>query len=136
MPVTIAPFYAALLGLLLIVLTARVVAARQRYRVGIGDGGHIELRREIRVHGNFVEYVPLTLVLLALMELNGAPAAALHGLGAGLLLGRVLHAWGLSRSSEASFGRLTGALLTWLVLIVSALWLLWLVAPALATPGG
>ena len=123
-PFMVTPLYAALCGLLLIVLALRVVRLRQRHQVGIGDGGHKDLSLAIRVHGNFVEYVPLALLLLFLLELTRQPVWALHLLGAALFLGRVFHAWGLSTSARASAGRVLGITLTFAVIIVTALWLL------------
>lgn len=62
-----------------------------------------------------------------MLELNHAPFWAVHLAGATLIVGRLLHAWGLSHTSGTSFGRFTGTVLTWLVLLVGALGLLWLV---------
>ncbi|MBX3453536.1 MAPEG family protein [Ferrovibrio sp.] len=126
LPLYAAPLYAALCGLLLLVLSVRVVLLRNKYKVGIGDGGHGELNRAVRVQANFVEYVPLTLLLLALLELAGAPALALHGLGAALVLSRLAHAIGYSQSAGASAGRAAGVLLTFLVLLIASAWLLYL----------
>ncbi len=72
MVLRIVPFYAALLALLFMVLSVRVMRERGRARVAIGTGGNIALERRIRVHGNFAEYVPLALLLLAFMELRGS----------------------------------------------------------------
>lgn len=69
---TIVPFYAAVLGLIFIFLSARVVVARRQFRVRLGSGGHEILERRIRVQGNFAEYVPLTIILLTFLELDGA----------------------------------------------------------------
>ena len=123
-PFMITPLYASLCGLLLIVLALRVVRLRQRHNVGIGDGGHKDLSLAIRVHANFVEYVPLALLLLFLLELSRQPAWALHLLGAALFLGRVVHAWGLSLTRRASPGRVVGITLTFIVIVVASLWLL------------
>ncbi|MBP7062730.1 MAPEG family protein [Ferrovibrio sp.] len=120
----IIPIYAALLGLLLLALTTAVVRLRGKHKVGIGDGGHADLALACRAHANFIEYVPLALILLLLLEYRGVPVWALHGLGAGLFLGRVLHAWGLSRSQGTSPGRAIGILLTWISILVPSLWLL------------
>ena len=79
--------YAGLLGLLLIVLSMRVVQNRWRAKVGLGHGGDKALRKAIRIHGNFIEYVPLALLLMALIEMNGAQPPWLHGLGGALLAG-------------------------------------------------
>lgn len=122
MPVTITPLYAGLLGLLLLVLSFRVSMQRRRHMVSLGDGGQPALQAAIRVQANFVEYVPLALVLLALLELTGQPPAVLHVLGAALFLGRILHAQGLtSNPGGKSFGRMWGVLLTWLMLLAASL---------------
>ena len=78
------------------------------------------------MHGNFVEYVPFALLLLGLHELCGLPSAWLLAYGTALLLARLLHAFGLSRSGGYSIGRFTGTALTWLLLLGMALAGLWL----------
>lgn len=118
LPVT--GIYAALLAMLAIVLATRVVLLRRGLRVGLGTGGHDALARAIRAHGNLVEYAPLALLLLLIIESGGGNRWLVHGLGASLLLGRLLHAWGLSGHAGKSFGRFYGTGLTWLVIIVSA----------------
>lgn len=117
----VTPLYAGLLALLLMLLSLQVVKARRAARVGLGTGDDPQLERAVRVHGNFVEYVPLALVLLLLAELNGAWPWLLHLLGLMLLSGRLLHAWGLSRSQGTSFGRYWGTLLTWLMILLCGL---------------
>lgn len=118
-PVT--ALYAGLLGLLLLALSVGVINQRRRARVGIGHGGDERLERWTRIHGNFAEYVPMALVLLALVELQGASAGLLHALGAALTLGRVGHAWGLSQSAGESAGRAVGVLATFLVILAASL---------------
>jgi len=113
--------YAGLCTLLVLVLAFRVMARRLQAKIGIGDGGDPVLQRRIRVHANAVEYLPLALILLGGMELNGYPNAVIHGFGATLLLSRLLHAWGLSRVSGSSPGRFLGTLLTLLLMIAMAL---------------
>ena len=112
--------YAGLCALLVLVLAARVVRWRMTHRIGIGDGGDVELLRRVRVHGNAIEYLPLCLILLGGMELNGYPAPLIHGFGLALLLSRVAHAWGLSRSSGLSPGRFGGTLVTWVLMLAMA----------------
>lgn len=63
----------------------------------------------------------MALILMAVCELNGAPAVFLHALGAALVVGRLLHAQGLSSSGGISFGRTVGTSLTWIVLLAGAL---------------
>ena len=119
--------YSALLALLLIALSARIVLMRRKHRVGIGVGEVRGLERAVRVQANFCEYVPFALILLLLLDL--APSVsdvAVHVLGAMLLLGRIAHAIGLSQSAGTSFGRVIGTVLTWTMIMLSALYGLWL----------
>lgn len=124
LPVT--SLYAGLATLLIIGLAARIPPMRRRYRVGIHSGQNETLARAIRVHGNAVEYVPLGLLLLALLELQGVTASVLYVIGGVLMAGRLIHAWGLGRSATYSLGRFWGTVLTWLSLVTMAGMLLWL----------
>ncbi|NJC89301.1 MAG: hypothetical protein FIB02_12360 [Desulfuromonas sp.] len=115
----ISSFYAALATLLLVWLIWQVVRLRRAKKIRLGDGGDPDLRNAIRAHGNAVETIPLSLLLLGLAELSGAPAALLHAGGISLLAGRVLHARGLLRESLRS--RVWGMQITVYVLIALAL---------------
>lgn len=117
--------YLALALLLVLLLAARVSWLRTLRKVPLGDGGLPELAKAIRAHANAVEYLPLGLLGLAVLEWDQLAPSTLHLLGTGLLAGRVLHAWGLSRHRGPSFGRAAGTLLTWLVMLAMALLLLW-----------
>jgi uncharacterized protein len=118
--------FTSLHALLMLILAVRVVGYRRAQKIGIGDGGDKLLARRMRVHANFIEYVPMALIMLALLEFSGLPAVWLWALGGTLLLGRVLHASGFSRHSGYSFGRFWGTLLTWGVLVAMAVAGLWL----------
>mgnify|MGYP002713246440 CR=1 FL=1 len=117
--------YAALLALLALWLAARVVWRRNKARVGIGNGGDQDLAMRRRAHGNLLEYAPLALILLLLLELDHMTVWVLHLLGIVLVVARLLHAWGLSHSAGTSFGRFAGTLLTWLVMLTMIALLLW-----------
>src|SRR5207248_9924879 len=106
MPMIVTPFYAGLLALIFFVLSMRVVAVRGR--VSLGDGGDPMVLRRMRGHANFAEYVPLILLMMALLELGRSPAWALHAVGAVLVIARVLHGIALSFSSKWRFGRFYG----------------------------
>lgn len=123
-PVT--ALYVALGALLLVLLTVRVVAVRRGRGIGLGDGGDKELLRRMRVHGNAIETLPIQLLLLAMLEWSGTSAPWLHALGAAVLISRCLHAWGMSGSSGLSFGRFWGTLLSLLLMIGMAVWLIFL----------
>jgi uncharacterized membrane protein YecN with MAPEG domain len=91
----ISSLYAALLALLIVWLALRVIKLRRAKRVRLGDGGEPELQAAIRAHGNATEYIPVSLILLVLLELNGAHMALVHSGGIAMLAGRLLHAKGL-----------------------------------------
>ena len=118
--------FASLHLLLLLALLVPIPRHRHARKIGLGDGGDMALMRKVRAHGNFIENAPIGLLALALLELCGLQAAWLWVLGSTLLLGRVLHAFGLSRSGGYSFGRFTGTVLTWLAFLAMALAGLWL----------
>lgn len=121
----IVAIYAAVLGLLAALLTVRVILNRVRTDVQAGDGGDLRLGQSIRAHGNFAEHAPLALVLIALAEMLGAAAIWIHGLGAVLVLARLVSAWGLSRSLGATPQRQMGAGLTIAVLTLASLLILY-----------
>lgn len=121
MSLTITAIYASLAGLLLLVLSFRVVRWRRKLSVGLGDGGQESLLRAQRAQANFIEYVPIALILLAAAESQGLSGWLLQTTGTVLVLARLLHAWGLSQSSGRSFGRYWGTLLTWVVILALSL---------------
>ena len=112
--------YAGLCTLLVLFLAIRVALWRYTHKIGLGDGGDKELLKRVRAHGNAVEYLPLSFILLGGMELNGYPNNLIHGFGAALLVSRVAHAWGVSRSAGTSVGRFSGMLVTWLIMLAMA----------------
>jgi uncharacterized membrane protein YecN with MAPEG domain len=122
LPVT--SFYAAPLALLLVWLSIRVIQNRVRARVAIGLGEDEALLRASRAQANFIEYVPMALILLALLEASGASALLLHALGAGLLAGRLAHGIGIAQMPENLRLRQIGMALTFGVLGAGAALLL------------
>lgn len=107
--------YAGLLGLLFLLLSFWVVKRRAQFRVMIGRGSP-QMLAAIRAHGNFAEYVPLTLLLMALCELAGVGALWLHLGGVLLVVGRILHAIGIQIPRAPNMPRLFGTLFFWLSL--------------------
>jgi uncharacterized membrane protein YecN with MAPEG domain len=65
----------------------------------LGSGGKEELERAIRAQGNFAEYVPFGIILLAALELNGAPWWLVAIPGLTLIIGRLIHAQGITYTS-------------------------------------
>jgi uncharacterized membrane protein YecN with MAPEG domain len=117
----VTPLYAGLLTLWLMLLSLRVIDRRRAARVSLGDGGNGALQRAIRGQANFAEYVPLALLLLAILELSHFSIYMLHALGILLVVARVLHGYALSFTRDFAFGRYWGALLTFVVMIAEAL---------------
>ncbi len=116
----IIPFYASLLVLLFIFLSVRVVRVRRSLQVSIGDAGDKRLLRAMRVQANFAEYVPIALLLLLALELQVFYPWALHLLGAILLVGRLLHAYGVSQAREQLGFRISGMACTFAVMLLAA----------------
>lgn len=114
---TVTPIYAGLLALLYFVLSYRIITMRGPGGPSLGDGGNPVLLRRIRAHGNFAEYVPMILVLIALLELSNAAPWLLHTLGITLLIARLLHGYALSFTASFTFGRVWGTALTFLLLV-------------------
>ncbi|HEX9389808.1 MAG TPA: MAPEG family protein [Usitatibacteraceae bacterium] len=120
MPLAISAIYASILALFLIILAVPVIMLRCGLRVGLGDGGHRSLQQAIRAHGNAAEFIPIFIVLLAILELNRGPAWALHAFGIAFLLARLAHAGGLYVSTGHTSGRAAGVLGTFTVLVLLA----------------
>lgn len=116
--------YAACLALLFIVLSKRVINCRRAARVAIGDGDNPRLCRAIAVHNNFAQYVPFALLMIAFVEQSAAPIWLVHVLGLMLLVGRALHAFGVSREPENFKFRRWAMILTFAVLAIAAIQLL------------
>ena len=124
LPAPITALYAALQALLAIALTFPVGRLRAKYDVSLHAGSHPDLDVAIRRHANWTEHVPIALLLLALLELNGGGAGLLHGLGATLLVARILHPLGLDAQVMRRPLRGIGAIGTMLVTLVAAIALL------------
>ena len=116
-----------ILGAWYVVLTARVVDARRSAGVSLGDGGDERLTRRMRGQGNFVENVPIALLVLAVAEMQTvttAPTlftAVLAVAATALVAGRILHGVAFCFSDQWIFGRMVGMILTFLSMIALVL---------------
>ena len=124
LPVT--SLYGSLLVIIILFLAFRVGAMRGKLNISLGDGGNPQMLEAIRRHGNAIEYVPMAVLLIALLEVNDANLIFLHTLGVVLVLSRILHPMGLKTNSMNEVLRGAGAGGTVLVMAVSALYLIWL----------
>jgi hypothetical protein len=123
MPIVTA-LYAGLLGLLAVGVAFPAGMLRGKLNISVGDGGSPALLLAMRRHANFAEWVPLALILIALLELNGVSTRAIHSLGAALVIARLLHAIGLKSDTMQSVGRGLGAMATALITVTASVWLL------------
>jgi len=87
--------YLAVLALLYTILAVQVGRLRMRDRAAFGDNGSLPLRSAIRAHANFIEYVPIITLMVAMLEMSGLAAAWVHLLMAALLVSRLLHPLGM-----------------------------------------
>ena len=111
-----AALWAGLCLVLLLVLSVLVTRQRRKHHVETGDGGVPALAQAIRAFGNATEYVPTALAGLALLALVGA-------------LPLLIHAVGLSRSTQATWPRAAGVLATWISYVAMAAALLFYAIP-------
>jgi len=119
--------YLAILALLYAALALQVMRLRQSNRADFGDGDSARLRSAIRVHANFIEYVPIIALMVAILEMSGASAMRVHLLMGALLLSRLLHPLGMyAKPNTLPFwiGRAGGIAITVGALIASALMIL------------
>ncbi len=118
----ITPFYAAFFGIMMVVLSWRVTKLRHKYSGHkVSETGHNELTAAVRAQDNFVEYLPLALLLMLMMENVGTSPYMLHLLGMLLVGARMLHLHGLNEPSGNGPGRRLGTRLTWAQIAISSL---------------
>lgn len=131
-------FAAAVLAIVFVILSVRVGLARGRTKMSLGDGSStfVEIGKErdapvlliaSRSHANFSEYVPISLLLLALIESAGGAPLFIEIMAGFLITARVLHPFGLGRPAPNAF-RGGAIMLQWLMLAGSGVYGLMLVA--------
>lgn len=120
MPIQITLLYAGILGFLMVALSFNVMFHWVRVTGG-GRESDQEMRRAERVLESFVEYVPLSLILLLLIELSGAPSGMVHGLGLMLVAARLMHACGSNQIPLAGLLRFMGTQLTFIMVMICSL---------------
>ena len=108
---------AAILTIIFIKLSFAVIGLRRKNKVGLGSGGHEDLERAIRTQANFAEYIPLGVILIACLELNGAPWWLVAIPGVSLIIGRLIHAKGMNTPPPDFSKRVLGMKFTFFTLI-------------------
>ena len=111
---------AAVLTIIFVRLSFAVIGLRRKNQVGLGSGGYEDLERAIRAQGNFAEYVPFGIILIACLELNGAPWWLVALPGITLIAGRLIHAKGIQVPPPDFSKRVLGMKLTFVTLITLA----------------
>ncbi len=130
MPIPITALYLAVFcvfGSVLAFLPGRI---RGSEGISIGDGGRPDLLLAMRRQANFLEYVPYFMIMFAALELNGASAGFLHGIGIAMIVARILHAVGIKADTIQSPARGLGAGGTLLISLTATGMLLYQVAGA------
>ena len=119
-PVPVTLLYGGLNALLITLLGMNVSRWRGARGVGVETPVPVEMLRPLRAHGNAIEWAPIGLLLLLVLELSGAGSRfTLHLAGGTLLLGRALHAAGFLGRNKLS---MLGAALTYLVILAMSVW--------------
>ncbi len=121
MTISITPLYAGLIALLFVTLSIRVIRVRRGDKISIGDAGRSDMAYRIRAQANCAEYAPIGLILLAMAELQGAPVWVVHILGLMLLIGRIMHGWGMSQAPQNLPARVYGMMLTLAMITFTAI---------------
>jgi len=124
---TVTATYTAILALIYLALSFWVVAGRVKYNALHGDGGAAALNKRIRAHANFIEYVPLLLIMAALLEGGGAHPSTIHALLGVLVVARILHPFGMvarENTVQQFICRGLSASATWFIMLVEAILLL------------
>lgn len=119
-PVPITGLYLAIFAVFAAYLAFLPGKIRGTEGISVGDGGRPDLLLAMRRHANFVEYVPYFMIMFAALELNGAGAVLLNGLGLGMLVARTCHAIGIKADTIQSPLRGIGAGGTFLLSLIAA----------------
>lgn len=117
----ITPIYAALIAFLYVWLSVNVILCRRREKISVGDHSNAAMIKAMRTHSNCAEYAPIALLLIALVELQGAGGWLVNLLGLMLLAGRVAHAYGFGRVPQIVILRQIGMLLTFAAILIAAI---------------
>ncbi len=130
MSLPITALYAGIMMIFALALSFKAGGFRGKsgISVGLGEPVNMDLAERVRVHQNFLEYVPMAIILMGILETNGGNATFLHVFGVVLIVARIAHAVGLKHDNMAHPGRAIGAGGTALISLVAALYTLWMVA--------
>ncbi|MDW1924729.1 MULTISPECIES: MAPEG family protein [Vibrio] len=111
----ITALYANILAILIIWLAVQVIKQRRLNQIAYADGGVEALQVARSAQSNATEYIPITLILMALLEFNSAYPTWMHLTGIIFVIGRVIHAKGILKKDLKK--RIRGMQVTFLVIL-------------------
>lgn len=111
--------YSGILALGYVALSVYVIRWRWKEKKGLGFANDPSsgLFRAVRIHGNFMEFVPFTLFLIALDEMTNRAPMNIHIYGIALVIARILHFLALRKTDGPSWQRASAMGLTFLLLV-------------------
>ena len=112
--------YIAIFALIQAGMVVWIARTRMKEKVSLGVSDSEILERRTRVYGNFIEIVPMGLILMAVAEVNGAGPLAAHVIGVLLVLSRASHAYGLLVGPGYGLWRMVGMILAMLTFMIGA----------------
>jgi len=119
--IVVTPLFAAVFTLMYLGLSLNVIRHRLGHGVSLGDGGHSSLQVAVRTQANFVEYVPLMLILMWFIETLTFSSSSVFWIGSFLLISRIFHALGMFYPRKLLILRQLGAIGTFAVMVKAAL---------------
>ena len=125
-PVPITAIFTGILAVMLVGISVRVTRARATKKISLSDGGDKAMTAIVRAQGNFIEYVPMALLVMALIEAMGGRHWVVYLFGILLVVARVAHAFALY--SGVFPARVFGTSVTWALLALGGLYVIGLAA--------
>jgi uncharacterized membrane protein YecN with MAPEG domain len=121
-PMAITTLVAGIFAILMVLLSLQVSLRRKETNTVFGDAGDNALKRRIRAHGNFIEYAPLAVIVVGLVEYHGATSWLVSALACGFIFSRLVHALGMLFTSTP-FVRAVAMLVNHASFLVAGAWL-------------
>lgn len=116
----ITSLYAALVVILFLILSWRVISHRRSEKISLGHADDETLLRRSRAQANCAEYAPFGILMMAIAETLSAHPLLLHLMGVLLLAGRIIHAYGVGGPGMNFRWRTWGMILTLMSLAIGA----------------
>jgi uncharacterized protein len=100
--------FTGILGIMFFGLSLRTILGRGKNKVNLGTGNSDDMLRRVRTHANFAEYIPFLLIIMGLLEYQGTPDTILYLFGTVVVIGRMLHFYGLYSPQTPGWARIYG----------------------------